>query len=289
MTLFRTCTGLILTAFFMTGSIAARGETQNGGIQKLGKGTINTYADLGADGKPIAIGITFTRQALEGLPAKKSKTGRCFDMDKDGRINPASECEGDYELRLTMPDKLSGRSDIPFKWIGFNWNPEGHVPPKIYDLPHFDMHFYMVPQKEIDSIRVGPCKLFINCDDRKRALVPVKPKYVHADHISVGATVSMMGNHLVNVKSQEFGKTPETKKKFTHTWIFGAYDGKITFYEPMITREYLLRKPNGCFNIKGPKAWQKTGYYPTRYCIRYHAGSDKYTVSFEGLVLRSAE
>jgi Hypothetical protein TTHB210 len=289
MTLLRTCAYLALTVFFVSGSVAARGDTFSGGDQKLGNGTIKTYAELGANGKPIAIGVTFTRQALEGLPVTKTTTGRCFDINKNGRIDPASECEGDYEYRLAMPEKLSVRGDIPFKWVGFNWHPGGHVPPGIFDLPHFDMHFYMVSHKEIDAIRLGACDIFINCDDRKRALVPVKPKYVHPDHINVGATVSLMGNHLINSKSPEFGRTPDTKKKFTHTWIFGAYDGKITFYEPMITLEYLQSRPKSCFNIKSPKAWQKAGYYPTRYCIRYNAGDGKYTVSLEDLVLRNAE
>ena len=26
--------------------------------------------------------------------------------------------------------------DIPFKWVLFNWNLHGHVPPGVYDLAH---------------------------------------------------------------------------------------------------------------------------------------------------------
>ena len=59
---------------------------------------------------------------------------------------------------------------------------------------------------------------------------------MHPDHIDVGAAVPDMGNHLIDSKSPEL----VTKGTiFTHTFIFGAYDGHVSFYEPMITRAYL--------------------------------------------------
>ena len=33
---------------------------------------------------------------------------------------------------------------IPFKHQVTNYNPEGHGPPGVYSVPHFDFHFYMV-------------------------------------------------------------------------------------------------------------------------------------------------
>ena len=57
-------------------------------------------------------------------------------------------------------------------------------------------------------------------------------RYVHADHIDVGAAVPDMGNHLIDAKSPELVSQGQV---FTHTFIFGAYDGHVIFYEPMIT------------------------------------------------------
>ena len=125
----------------------------------------------------------------------------------------------------------------------------------------------------------------MNCDDFKRATKPVPQKYVHPKHINVDAAVAMMGNHLIDIESPEHRKLP---KKFTHTFIFGAYDGHITFYEPMITREYLLSRPNACMPIKQPQAWETGGYYPTRYCMRYLKGRAGYTISMERFVFRRA-
>jgi hypothetical protein len=82
--------------------------------------------------------------------------------------------------------------------------------------------------------------------------------------------------------------TDPPKRAFTHTWIFGAMGGRITFYEPMITLAFLLGQPDVCTPIHQPQAWQTAGYYPTEYCIRYLPESAAYTVSLEGLIERPA-
>jgi len=43
-----------------------------------------------------------------------------------------------------------------------------------------------------------------------------------------------MGNHLVDPTNAEFNG-----KKFTRAWIYGVYDGRVTFFEEMSTREYV--------------------------------------------------
>lgn len=260
-------------------------KTLFGAKQKLGSGTVRTYAVVRDDGTPTAIGIAFKASALQGLPSELNTKGRCFDLNKNGRIDAHGECEGDYEQRLSLPAQLSENKDIPFRWVGLNWNSHGH-PPKAWSVPHFDFHFYMIDRKAVDAIRVGGCEFFINCEDQKRALIKVPAKYVNPQHISVKATVSMMGDHLIDSKAAELA--PKNPKPFTHTWIFGAYDGHITFYEPMITRAYFLSHPNGCTRIKQPKAWEKAGYYPRVYCMRYSEKHKSYTVSLEGLKLRKA-
>ncbi len=96
-----------------------------------------------------------------------------------------------------------------------------------------------------------------------------------------------MGDHLIDSKTPEMA--PNKPKPFTHTWIFGAYDGQITFYEPMITRAFLLSRPTGCHPIKRPKAWKRAGYYPALYCIRYSEQHKSYTVSLEAMAFRPAQ
>lgn len=284
--MFRRSAGLLL-ALAVSGlgvvpAGSAQAETLFGKAQKLGNGTVKPYAVV-EQRRPTAIGVVFTASALEGLPRDPNTTGRCFDLDKNGRIDEHGECEGDYELRLPMPEDLIARGDVPFGWAAINWNPHGHAPAP-WRAPHFDFHFYMASQADINAIRVGGCEFFIDCDDKKRALVPVPGQYIHPDHINVGAAVSRMGNHLIDARTPELSK--ENPADFTHTWIFGAYDGHITFYEPMITLEYLGRRESACHPIKQPEAWERPGYYPTVYCIRYSDRYNSYTVSLEGMKLR---
>lgn len=277
--------GISLAALLVLGAAAGEAATYLGEAQRLGEGTVRTYAELGAGGAPQAIGFLVDESAFKGLPPLRNMTSRCFELNGNGKIDDSSECEGDLEVRFALPDALTKRSDIPFRWVGMNWNAEGH-PPEAWSVPHFDFHFYIASRNQLARIRVGRCKFFIHCDDLERATTPVPAKYLAADHVNVDAAVSMMGNHLIDARTPELGDPP---RKFTHTWIFGAYDGHITFYEPMITLEFFMSRPEVCAPIRQPAAREKTGYYPTEYCIRYHPGRKAYTVSIEGLVKRPAD
>ena len=92
-----------------------------------------------------------------------------------------------------------------------------------------------------------------------------------------------MGNHLIDPTAAEFNG-----KKFTRSWIYGVYNGRVTFLEEMVAREYLLSQPNTCFPVESPAAVAIRGYYPTQSCIRYHSQANEYTVSMEGFVLRES-
>jgi hypothetical protein len=56
----------------------------------------------------------------------------------------------------------------------------------------------------------------------------------------------------------------------------------------MITLAYLQTRPSACVPVKQPQAWETEGYYPTTYCIRYLADDERYTVSLEDFVHRTA-
>ncbi len=250
----------------------------------VGKGTVSSYAEFDKNGAPKAIGVVFQASALDGLPTEESDGHHCFDRDKDGKIDMKKECIGDHEWVIPLPSEAARRPDIPFKWVGLNWNPHGHIPPKVYDIPHFDVHFYIEPIEKIFAIAPGPCgPEFVNCEQFKIATRPLPSNYMHPDFKNVDAVVPAMGNHLVDLTSPEFSGKP-----FTRTWIYGVYDGRVTFYEEMVTRDYMLTKASACFPIKSPQAVAVKGYYPTQSCIRYHSQSNEYTISMEGFALREA-
>lgn len=265
----------------------ARAETVYGDAQPLGDGAARIYAEFEAGGKLRALGVSFEETMLENLPSVPNTYSRCFDRNGNGKIDAKGECNGDYELAFLLPDELRARAGVPFSWISVNWNPEGHphpAPPP-WAVPHFDFHFYIQEREDVRRIRPGECSELIDCEDFKRAQMPVAAKYLNPDHIDVGAAVPDMGNHLIDSKSPELAKGGPP---FTRTFIYGAFDGQITFYEPMITHAYLASKPTVCADLKLPQAWQVAGAYPTRYCIRHHDGERRYTVSLESFVDRSA-
>ena len=255
-----------------------------GASSEVGNGRVTSYAELDASGAPKAIGIVFQASALEGLPSAHSDGHHCYDKNKDGAIDRERECFAAHEWVIPLPGEAARRAEIPFKWVGLNWNPHGHIPPGVYDLPHFDVHFYIAPIEKVFAVESGPCgPEFVRCDQFEIAQQPVPANYMHADFKNVGAVAPAMGNHLIDQTAPEFSGS-----KFTRTWIYGVYDGRVTFYEEMLTRDYLLSRPAECFPLKTPPAVSTQGYYPTQSCIRYVPGTDEYTVSMEGFTLREA-
>jgi hypothetical protein len=255
--------------------------------QKVGNGSARAYVALDASGNALALGVSLDEAALAGLPANPHPASRCFDRNGNGKMD-AHECLGDYAFIFALPDGEAARAIAPFRWVSLNWNPHGHIPPAPapWAAPHFDFHFYIQEREEVKRIRAGACGELIDCADFKRATRPVPAKYIHRDHIDVGAAVPDMGNHLIDSRSPELAKKGAP---FTYTFIYGAYDGRITFLEPMITRAYLASNPSMCASIKQPQGWEVAGAYPTKYCIRYLERARRYTVSLEAFVRRAAK
>ena len=259
----------------------------------LGGDTARSFVEFADDGSPSRIGISFAKAFLEGLPQDIDPTNRCFDLDGNGSTAEPGECLGEWPIDMALPAELTGMDNNVFKWVGFGYNPHGHGPPGVWDLPHFDVHFYLQEREDVAMIRAGSCGydpgagrvvLLINCEDSVRAVMPVPDQYMAPGHVNLGVAVPDMGNHLLQPASPEFqGET------FTHTFLYGSYDGHITFLEPMLTRDFLLSEPDVCQAISQPESWELTGYYPKEYCMRYDSGQDRYTITLEDMELHEGE
>ncbi len=238
----------------------------------MGNGYFQAFVKQKNDGSPKSIGIKFPKQTLENLPTNVMHDGStCFDVDNNNEIDLHSECTGGHARTLRFNSDLT-----PFNNITINWESHGHVPPGIYDSPHFDFHFYMTTDIERKKIFPGNCPGLLNCEVLEKAIVPIPEIYIHPDYLNTELAFAHMGNHYVD------GTSPELNGgEFTHTFILGSFDGHITFYEPMVSKEYLLTQPNICNPIKQPLAFEVEGYYPTTYCVRYNENSEMYKVSLE--------
>jgi hypothetical protein len=208
----------------------------------------------------------------------------CFDANKDGALDLASECSAWHERILPLPSEVARRADVPFKWVLANWNPRGHIPLGVFDTPHFDVHFYIEPIENIFAIERGTCGAEkVRCDQFATARKPLPQNYLPANFQDLGLVAPAMGNHLLDPDDHVFHG-----QKFMRHWIYGAYDGRVIFYEEMVDLAYMLKTVEECRPIQSPPAVAVSGYYPTRSCVRHTAGRDEYAVSLEGFALRQA-
>ncbi len=178
------------------------------------------------------------------------------------------------EYVLALPSDVP---NMPFDHVGVNWNPRGHMPNGIYNVPHFDFHFYTISPEARSRITARGEDLE-TC--RKAPTAGHMPEgYVFAPESEEPG----MGGHWIDPLSHEFHG-----KDFTHTFVYGTHDGAIIFYEPMITKALLETKPDEGYPIKVPNEYAQSGYYPTSYGIRYDPKRKEYSVTLEGLMLRQA-
>lgn len=244
---------------------------QYGEAVSVGNGQARSYVllDEKNGGAPLEIGVALTEQALDGLPAP--------DPDHAGG-HPAM-----YSYLLPLPARMPS----PFRLVELNWNPAGHEPPGVYDKPHFDFHFYTVSL------------------DERNAIVPSDPDYTtraanfpQGDFVPAGymvlppppapaPAVPMMGVHWVNLSAPEIQPPGSPDHgSFTRTFIYGSWDGRFTFVEPMVTLELLLSRPDDRVPIATPAEYAAAGYHPAAYRVYYDDGAKEYRVALTELTQR---
>jgi hypothetical protein len=236
--------------------VPAKGKagTFVGATRPLGSGTVRSWVTLDEKGKPQAVGLTISESAFKTAPAELPRG------------------QESLEINLPLPREAAATA---FDHIGFGWNPKGHEPENIYTLPHFDIHFYTISVEEKERITAQG-------EDLARCYLKPGDEYVPAGYIlPPGTAVPRMGAHWIDPNANEFKGQP-----FTKTFLYGNYDSKIIFYEPMITKSMFETQVNITEYIKLPQKYAKPGYYPTRYSVRYDASKKEYTVALEGMVLR---
>lgn len=164
---------------------------------------------------------------------------------------------------------------FPFNFVMLNWNPLGHPPTGIYDLPHFDIHFFMIPSNEVATIPGLP----VTEMDPEPALA----KYIPGNYVMIPGRVPAMGSHWEDTTAAEYNRA-----LFTETFLFGSYQSKVIFYEPMITVDYFLSDPNLTKPVPQPSAVQVDGYYPQEYKIVRNPKTKEYMVILADLTFRKA-
>ena len=240
---------LLATALF---TLLACGEDDGGPLVFLGDtvsvgdGRAWTEVTINEDGSPASVAVVFTGDALENLPAGAA---------------PA------HEFLLPMPP---GADVAPYDHATLDWNHHGHGPTGVYDLPHFDVHFYFMTPGQRDAITPFDSVAFN---------APLPAEQLPPLYIETPGGVPRMGAHIIDATSPEIAGTGP----FTHTFIYGKYDGRLNFLEPMVTESFLRSHPDVEAEVRQPEGYGQAGYFPSRYAIRYAAADDTYRVELLGL------
>lgn len=218
---------------------------------KMGNGHIRSWINIGkGDGKPLAIGFEMTDCSLQNLPADP--------MDFMGST-------------FVLPLHHNAKSLTPFDHITINWNPHGHEPAGIYDVPHFDMHFYKITLAEQLAITGIPG-------------TPPPTGFLPASYVIEEASVPQMGTHWGDPASPEL---PPTLVPFTHTFIYGSNNGAVIFLEPMITRAFILGGSYVSKAIPQPIHFSPSNTnYPTVYKIWKNSTNNRHYVALSDFVWR---
>jgi len=227
----------------------------------FGSGSARVYLDL-ADGVPVELGVALTEAALEDLPDQHDPSGHVMP---DGHRMFASI--------LGMPE----RNPTPFRHVMLGWNPAGHEPPGTYDLPHFDFHFYTI--EDSARLAIDPADAEEYARGEAHGL---DERETPAGYVRTPASVPFMGAHLVDPASPEFnGRT------FSTTLIYGAWDGRMIFVEPMVTRAFLQSRPDFSASYSVPESVPEAGFYPSRYRVRWDAETNEYRIALTGFTWRA--
>lgn len=240
---------VLFGAIFMISSSSSEHKSAHhmliGAKQTLGDGYIYSWVRVNETREVMGIGVNVSESAIASLPM-----GEPF-----------------YQFSLPIPSKAINTN---FTHVMFDWNPGGHEPPGIYDLAHFDVHFYSISEGE---------RLSIGVDDAEHEIDP------HSAHLPVGyerfpGGVPQMGAHWYDPNSPEFHGA-----EFTETFIYGSYDGNVIFIEPMFTLAFLKSNPRLADSIQLPDQVQEIwNPYPTLYSIEHDSSRGEYSISIHGFV-----
>jgi len=163
-------------------------------------------------------------------------------------------------LSLDYPDIVKDSTFLDH--FEAHWNPQGHEP-DVFAAPHFDFHFYGIPESEVWGI-VPP-------DTR----VP-NPNRLPAGYFypGVDAAVPMMGVHAIDPRDLD--------REFSASMVMGYWGGDLTFIEPMVTQEFMLRRPNFAMAVPRPQYLDRQTEYPAVFRSRYDPRARAYELTLSG-------
>lgn len=207
----------------------------------MGNGSARSFLANVNNHEMMELGVALDLSAINGLPHTETS------------------------FLLELPEEAAKLT--PYKHISLEWTPHGHEPNGVYDQPHFDVHFYMISRDEQNAI---------SASDPGMQKLP-DSNFLPRLYVPEPGGVDKMGKHWADITSPELD--PVNPKPFTCTMIYGSYNSKVVFLEPMITRDFLLSNPDTIITIKQPQKFAVSSLYPEKYKIRHDKALNKLIIS----------
>jgi len=294
-----------------TGSVASRRQRgSSGALENLPENPKPSNHDLhegdpatvevedGDDGEVLAYATTNPAGKLSSIGVHLDAAAfAAFDEKGGHRDEP-------FAAHLHSPDVDTHQ----FTFNGFHYNPEGHPPPEIYTVPHFDFHFYFIEESVVEAIDGGPMPdqlPFVGLADYDIPDEQFPPGYNFEKHRLI---VRQMGEHLLDGTAPEF-----QGEDFTHTNAYGVWDpsvdleskdgcediqeldledvpvyrgdgeGRLQFVEPMVTTDFISDDldEETEVEIATPDVFPVADDYPTTYVVQPDGEGGVY-VSIDG-------
>jgi hypothetical protein len=217
-------------------------------------GTVATWARLNGGGKVVWVGLTIPLSMVETPPLPGS--------------GPAGAIAALNYPPVVQQTTYFNHAEIQFNEHGHPANPQ-YADPHRYEAPHFDFHFYSIPVAQVLTIPFVP----------PSPLLPSVP----ADRLPVGYaqpefSVPQMGRHAALLS--EFTATDTWQLTMPCGFLPDA--SYMHFIEPMITREFLLRRQNFTLPVPQPAVLGRPTQYPTDCVVLYDKDADAYHIVFKG-------
>lgn len=234
-------------------------------------GEVTSFATTNSTGNLSSLGVHIDGEAFEA-----------FDEEDALQEEP-------FGAHLHFPEETEDGDEIDlhqFTFNGFHYNPAGHPPPGVYDVPHFDFHFYMLDESVVDTIPFGA------------AGYDIPDEQLPDGYFREELLVPHMGEHLLDGTAPEWdGPFEPSGTEFTHTHVYGAYDtgiepsepdgctetqqgekvdvfvgdneGQLTFFEPMVTTDFIRDELDEAqtVDIATPERFFEADDYPTEYVM----------------------
>lgn len=244
-------------------SEATSAEVRFGPEVQAHGGMMRSYVKV-EDGRILELGVAIDESVLPALPDHQAP---------GGIVTPDGHSIFIHELPL--PDGHG----TPFDHATVDWVPAGHEPPGVYDVPHFDIHFYTIStEQRMAMVPAGP-------EFGQAAARHPAPEFIPAGYFDPGMPpVPQMGVHWVHPASPELA--PEDPAPFTRTFIYGSWDGRMIFAEPMVALSWLETRPDETIPVPTAERYDPSGLWPAAYRVHYDEASRQYRVALTQLAER---